>query len=471
MKICSWLLLAGCLAVSTGCSTKNQYSRLNQNPSASNAKSVSNEEKNPILFEEEYEAHQRGEVPTYDIPVVRNAKVEQWITYFQGRGRKWFHVWLERSGRYVPVMRKILRDHSLPEDLVYLAMIESGFSSQAYSRARAVGPWQFIKNTGRLYGLKIDFWVDERRDPEKSSIAAARHLKDLYDQFQSWKLAAAAYNAGAGKVSRAIRKYKTEDFWELTKGRYLKPETRHYVPKMIAAALVAKEPEKYGFKDIEYQDPLSYDKIILNKPTNLIVLAQEAGVALDELMVINSELNHPVTPPTNVQYELRVPAGQSRKFMAAVDRLESDERSSYAAHTVKKGDNLKKIATMYHVSAKDILAANSIGSAREIYKGRNLVIPAVMNERIIEMARLTALRDDRSRRRSRASRREAVESVYQGRSKSLIDKKKLHVVRRGETLSSIARKYRTTILELKQVNNIDRNRVFSGQRLRIPPAI
>ena len=301
--------------VLSGCASKTQYSKASATVFSSESDQTDFE--NPPIAEEEFEAQQRGEVPPkFDIPIVRNAKVEQWIDYFQGRGRKWFTVYLERSTRYVPFMRKILREHNQPEDLVYLAMIESGFSTRAFSRARAVGPWQFMKATGRMYGLGVNFWVDERRDPEKSTIAAARHLKDLFDQFQSWKLAAAAYNAGAGKVSRAIKRYRTEDFWELSRGRYLRPETRHYVPKLIAAALIAKEPHKYGFKNIEYQDPLQYDKVVVNQPINLIQLAKITGTDLEELFDLNPELNHPVTPPHLASYELRVPFGRAGVYRA-----------------------------------------------------------------------------------------------------------------------------------------------------------
>lgn len=455
----------------SGCSAKKTAS-VRMNPSQVSS-SQDPSDPNPILFEEEYEAQQRGEV-TYDIPVERNAKVEQWISYFQGKGRKWFHIWLERSGRYIPAMRKILREHDLPEDLVYLAMIESGFSSRAYSRARAVGPWQFIKHTGRLYGLQIDYWVDERRDPEKSTIAAARHLKDLYDQFQSWKLAAAAYNAGAGKVSRAIKKYKTEDFWELTKGRYLKAETRHYVPKMIAAALIAKEPEKYGFEDVAYQEPLSYEKIIVRKPYNLLVLAQETKTPMEELVTINPELNHPMIPPNNSEYELRVPANKSESFLQALQRLENDERAFYVAHTVRRGENLQKVAQIYAVPSKEILKANQLHAASQIGVGDDLIIPVTMNDQILAKTQQIARLEDRSRKR-RASKKEAMQSVYHGtrlqnevstREDSL--KKKVHIVRRGETLDSIARRYGTTVPAIKQVNNLSHNRVLKGQRLEIP---
>lgn len=198
-----------------------------------------------------------SDVPLPDVPLVLNMQVEKWMNYFQGSGRKYFTLWLARSSRYVPMMKQILRENGLPEGLIYLSMIESGFRPYAYSRARAVGPWQFMKFTGERYGLKVTYWIDERMDPEKSTIAAAQHLKDLYDEFNHWYLAAAGYNAGSGKINRAIHRYGTEDFWEMSqkKHRYLKPETKNYVPKLLAASLLASDPAKYGFTDIEYQEP------------------------------------------------------------------------------------------------------------------------------------------------------------------------------------------------------------------------
>ncbi len=454
------------------CSSKNSSSRY-YNPQTA---LITDEEMgttgqtNPILVEEEYEAQQRGEV-TFDIPVVRNEKVEQWIEYFQGRGRKWFVLYMERSGRYVPMFRKILRDHDLPEDLVNLAMIESGFSVRAYSRARAVGPWQFMKATGRLYGLKVNFWLDERRDPEKATIAAARHLKDLYDQFQSWKLAAAAYNAGAGKVTRAIKRYRTEDFWALTKGRYLKPETRNYVPKLIAAALIAKEPEKYGFVNIEYQDPLQYDKIILEDPVNLQVLADKSGTSLEEIMALNPELNHPVTPPAVKNYELRVPVGHSEKFLMAYRNLGPEERFQYTVHTVRKGDSIGRLTRLYAIPSKEIMAFNGLKSERRLKVGSTILIPIPNTMALETVERRAALQEPEPRRR-RVSSSVARNSVNGSRvasaGPSVEDASGIHVVRAGETLSSIATKYNVRIGDLKRENNLRRSRINAGQRLKVP---
>ncbi|MBU4574135.1 MAG: lytic transglycosylase domain-containing protein, partial [Proteobacteria bacterium] len=252
-----------------------------------------------------------AETVTYDIPIVINSRVEFFIEYFQTKVPKRFRIWLSRSGRYLPMMRAILKEHGLPEDLVYLALIESGFSCQAYSRAHAVGPWQFIRGTGKRYGLAINYWVDERRDPVKATHAAARYLKDLHDEFGSWYLAAAAYNAGEGKVRRALKRYNADDFWSISQGRryYLKSETRQYVPKMIAAAIIAKEPDKYGFTDIQYEQPMVFDVVKVHPGTSLGVAAKLAGIKSKELNDLNPELRRWAIPPTGGMYELRIPQG------------------------------------------------------------------------------------------------------------------------------------------------------------------
>ena len=250
----------------------------------------------------------------FDIPIVINERVEHFVQYFQTTAKKIFVNWLARSERYIPFMRNLLKESGLPEDLVYMALIESGFNPYAYSRRKASGPWQFIYFTGKRYGLKVNWWVDERRDPEKSTIAAAKYLKDLYDLFECWYLAAAGYNAGEGKIINAMKRYRTEDFWELTKYRYLKRETKDYVPQMIAAALIAKDPERYGFVGIEYQEPLRYEKVNVPAVTDLRLIAKACEAPVEELKDLNPELLRWCTPPDSQKYEIRVPFGKKDLF-------------------------------------------------------------------------------------------------------------------------------------------------------------
>ncbi|MFQ6078602.1 MAG: lytic transglycosylase domain-containing protein, partial [Thermodesulfobacteriota bacterium] len=221
--------------------------------------------------------------PAFDIPIIINGKVEQFIKYYQTRGRKVFSRWLARSRRYIPLMKELLREKGLPEDLVYLALIESGYNPRAYSRRKAMGLWQFRYHTGKRYGLKVDWWIDERRDPVKSTIAAAGYLKHLYDRFECWYLAAAGYNAGEGKILGAIKRYKTEDFWELTRYRYLKRETKNFIPRIIAAALIAKSPEDYGFSDISYEEPIRFETVKVPDATDLRVVAAASESTYEEL--------------------------------------------------------------------------------------------------------------------------------------------------------------------------------------------
>jgi membrane-bound lytic murein transglycosylase D len=311
----------------------------------------------------------------FDIPIVINAKVEQFIQYFQTRARKPFSNWLARSERYIPFMRNLLKEGGLPEDLVYLALIESGFNPYAYSRAKASGPWQFIYLTGKRYGLTSNWWIDERRDPEKSTIAAAKYLRDLYDMFECWYLAAAGYNAGEKKIAAAMKRYRTEDFWELTKYRYLKRETKDYVPQMIAAALIAKDPEKYGFFDIEYQEPLRYEKVKVPEVTDLRLVAQACEVTLDEIKDLNPELSRWCTPPNFPDYEIKVPFGRKELFSKNFENLYSGERFQFKTHLVKKGDTFSSIARLYRVDLEPILEMNRLNKKSRLSIGMNLLIP------------------------------------------------------------------------------------------------
>ncbi len=328
----------------------------------------------------------RKKEPEFDIPIVINGKVEQYIHYFQTTIRHKFVTWLSRSEKYIPFMKNVLKEHGLPEDLVYMSLIESGFNPYAYSRAKAVGLWQFMSMTGKRYGLRVNWWVDERRDPEKSTIAAARYLKDLYDMFACWYLAAAGYNAGEYKIINAIKRYRTEDFWKLTNYRYLKRETKDYVPLMIAAALVAKAPEKYGFTDVEYQEPLRYEKVKVPPLTDLSPIAKACETSLEEIKDLNPELRRGVTPPDETEYEIKIPHGKKELFLENFEAMQPLEKFQFKAHPVKKGETLKGIAKHYQVDLEPLLEINHLKKTSPVSKGTILFIPISKDEVIRPLA-------------------------------------------------------------------------------------
>jgi membrane-bound lytic murein transglycosylase D len=247
--------------------------------------------------------------PQFDIPVTYNLKVKNWITFFQGPGRKWYRTWLERSHRYLPSMQKVLRERSMPQDLAYVAMIESGFSSSAKSTAKAVGYWQFIESTGSRYGLKINWWIDERQDFHKSTMAASRYLGDLFRMFGSWYLTAAAFNMGEGRLKRLVQKHKSNNFWVLSKAPDFPSETREYIPKMLAAMLIAKVPKLYGFTDIVPKEPYRYEYFYVPGGTDLMNLASAVGVELTMLQTLNPELTKGFVPSSIKNHRIRIPTG------------------------------------------------------------------------------------------------------------------------------------------------------------------
>lgn len=249
--------------------------------------------------------------PYFDIPVTYNTKVKWWINYFQTTGQKWFRTWLERSHAYMPAMQKVLAQKGLPQDLAYVAMIESGFSPNAISTAEAVGYWQFITPTANRYGLRTTWWLDERRDYTKSTTAAARYLGDLFRQFGSWYLTAAAYNMGEGRTQRLVNKYNTKNFWILSKRADFPDETRQYIPKLLAAMLIAKAPKLYGFHDLNPKAPYVYDIYIVPGGTDLYTLAKHLGVSSGQLMTLNPELVKGMIPPSVRSHAIRVPKGMT----------------------------------------------------------------------------------------------------------------------------------------------------------------
>jgi membrane-bound lytic murein transglycosylase D len=342
----------------------------------------------------------------FDIPMVRNESVEHFVEELTGPQSDEMAKYLKQSGRYEGMIRAKLRARGMPEDLVYLTLIESGFNPTARSRVNAVGLWQFMAGTARGYGLRVDEYVDERRDPEKSTDAALRYLRDLHRQFGSWYLAAAAYNGGDGRVSRTMKsvlgreKGRGEaDFWRIR--HRLPRETREYVPRMLAAALVGKEPQKYGLGNVSRHLPLAADTVSVPGGTELEVVAEAAGVEEKELARLNPQLVKRMTPPGDRPFAVRIPDGRSARYAASFERLnaaarasadrvraEERERARVAAarraaerraavrtHTVRNGESLWTIARRNDTTVRAIQRANGLGSRTKLRLGQKLRIP------------------------------------------------------------------------------------------------
>lgn len=247
----------------------------------------------------------------FDLPVTYNKKVSQWISYFQGPGKNFFRQWLEKSSKYMPQIQNDLKNAGLPTDLAYMVMIESGFSATAVSTASAVGPWQFIKSTGQNYGLRQSYWIDERRDLQKSTQAAIRYLKDLHNEFGSWYLVAASYNMGENGLRRQVIKNQTKDFWELVRRSALPPETQDYVPKILAAMMISKAPNLYGFRNLEPYFPVDKETIFAPGGTDLKELANYLKVTEKAIKDMNAELILGYIPKTVIGHTIRIPKGSS----------------------------------------------------------------------------------------------------------------------------------------------------------------
>lgn len=465
----------------------------------------------------------------YDFPIVINKQVQAYLELFQNRQKRTFRHWLERSGRYVPMLQKELRNAGLPEDLAYLAMIESGFNQRAYSRAKAVGLWQFIQGTGRQYNLEIDKYVDERRHALKSTKAAVAFLADLYADFGDWHLAVAGYNAGAGKIRRGLKKYKTDDFWSLAQHRYLRLETKRYVPKLIAAILIAKNPARYGFMDINYDAPLEYETLRVGPGLSLKAIGLISNSDHREIKRLNQELKTGRTPLNKRSYDIQIPVGSLALAKTNLPRLHSVVSTGYKSHTIRKGETVSQIGRRYNINRTTLLKTNHLRSDTLVGITRLLIPYSTIIYRLlptdgskiaaadlilhtikpgesiskiaaiyhVPAALIVSWNGLKNIHKIRAGQQLALYIKDAGRQQPTIPtasiqrdqlslitlkgQKKLamaapkkmtpnshwYLVRQGDSLWAISRMFNLSTKELKSLNNLKSNRIHPGRKLRI----
>ncbi len=373
----------------------------------------------------------------YDLPIEVNDRVLSFIRIWQNSRRKEFLGGLVRSGRYLDLMKQIFREEGLPEDLVYTALIESSFKSNAYSRARAKGFWQFIAGTAKRYDLRMDWWVDERSDFERSTRAAARYLKDLYGMFGDWYLALAGYNAGEHKIAYGLNRSGVTNFWDLAETRYIRLETKNYVPAILAGMIIAKDPQKYGF-DETLETPIQFDSVTVDYTVDLRLVAECSGASLEEIKLLNPELSRLTTPSRASSYSLRLPVGKKDLFLAEIASVPEEKRITWRKHEVKPGETLTSIAALYRTSASSISSANSFNTDLSLSVGQKLVIPIGRN------------------------------TVSFATGSTISGPKQYYTVRRGDTLFRIASKTGTSVERICELNGISsRHTLRIGERLAV----
>ncbi len=400
-----------------------------------------------------------------DYPLEMNPRVARQIEFFRAQINGRFQLYLNRSGRYSGMIREVLRQQGLPEDLVYLSLIESGFSPHAYSRAHAVGLWQFILSTGKLYDLRVDKYVDERRDPEKATVAAVRHLKDLYTSLGDWHLALAAYNCGERRVTRAIERQGTRSFWELD----LPQQTEEYVPRFIAAVYIGKDPEAHGFR-AEYDPPIQKETVTVHRSIRLSRIAEVCGTSVQEIRDLNPSIRRDVTPPARGGFALHVPVGRGEVLMARMDELsrEPEPTVSVAAaggtHVVRRGETLSKIAALYGSTPQRIAQANRIRTGSIIRTGQRLRIP----DGEVQVASSSRSEQAAAPRSASAARPTAPKKGSAVAGAGAVVERSIHVVRRGDTVGKIADRYGVSVSDVLRWNDLSaRGRIFPGQRIVI----
>jgi len=400
----------------------------------------------------------------HDVPIPLNPQVLAYVDLFQGRLRDWFQMALQRGVPHVPMIQAELKAHGLPLDLAYIPIVESAFRADALSRAKAKGFWQLMRGTAVEQGLKYDWYIDERSSPEKSTVAAVKYLKRLNTMFAGdWHLTLASYNGGPGTVQRAVRRKGTADFWPLAgKGRYLPQETREYVPMVLAAIVIARNPSQYGFT-VGPADPQAVETVTVPGPVDLRRVAEWAGISVDDVQRLNPELRRWTTPVRSESFTLRLPVGTAALVEQRLAESPPEALATLQWHTVRRGETLQTIANKLKVRRTHLMEANYLGAKDRIQPGQKLVVPR-------EPTTLLAARTDRSEPVVAQSRPIAPAPtaapmpapVPAGQSARVT-----YHVRRGDSLSSIARVFRTSVSALRSWNRLTSDRLKPGDRLTV----
>ncbi|HEU0005041.1 MAG TPA: LysM peptidoglycan-binding domain-containing protein, partial [Terriglobia bacterium] len=392
----------------------------------------------PLTFDPKSKqmAEQTVQQTSHDLPLPINDLVLRYLDYFQKRGRKGFEIGMQRAGRYRAMISKILAEEGLPQDLIYLCQAESGFKPLAYSRMKCKGLWQFGAGTGALYGLRQNWWVDERSDPEKSTRAAARHLKDLYNQFGDWLLVMAAYNWGAGGVERAVAYTGYADYWELFKRNNLPAETKNYVPIVLAMTIISKDPARYGF-EVTPDPPANIEKVPLTSALDLRLVAESLDLTLAEVRELNPHVKRLTTPNNDPDFNLYVPQGMADKLVQEIAAIPEDMRVNWRKHRVEEGETLSQIAQRYRTTTSAIAQVNSLSEDARLQFGDKLIIPVTPGQ---------------------GGRGPAAASGSRIR----------YIVQRGDSLASIARDFDVTVAQVRKWNRLtSRTKLRPGRTLSI----
>jgi peptidoglycan lytic transglycosylase D len=397
----------------------------------------------------------------HDIPIPDNPKVLSYVEVFQGRLRDYIQESLERGAKYMPMIQSVFRAEGLPLDLAYIPIIESSFKTNALSKAKAKGPWQFMKGTAKDHDLKVDWFIDERSDPEKATVAAAQYLKTLSKMFDGdWNMVLAAYNGGPGRVSRAMKRSRIDDFWTLSStSKYLPRETREYVPLILAAMIIGRNPAQYGF-EVASVEPTPFERVAVPKAIDLRRVAEWAGTTVDEIQALNPELRRWTTPVKYPDYEMKVPMGSADKLTARLAEASPADFITFKWYTAKKGETLLTVARRFGVSRTDVAEANNLSVKSKLRPGQELIIPRAP-------ATLLAARTERAAPSAVASRSIAAPAATPAVEQSHPVTATTYTVKKGDTLFSIAQLFDTTVAKLKSWNRLSGNTLRPGARLKI----